>query len=346
MTMWSRLTSVVAVAALALLALAPVALARGSNANVAALQVALRALHRYGGGIDGIPGPRTKSAIRSFQRAHRLAADGVAGPRTRSALGRRGRPGLGSRVMTYGDRGWDVAALQFMLSRRGYSTGGVDGGFGAGTLSAVRRFQSAAGITVDGRVGSGTLRALRHHRSSSGVSSSTPTGPIRLLRPVAGAIGDGFGYPGGRRHDGVDFPEPYGTAVGAAGRGTVAFAGWNAGGYGNLIVVQHRLGYQTWYAHLSAFDVHQGSAVAGGTVIGRVGSTGRSTGPHLHFELRHDGIPINPVPYLLSSTSLGKRIFKAEAPTRCMDREDPSTPAGGAIPPRRQNPRTAVLAPC
>ena len=347
MTMWSRLTSAVAVAALALLALAPAALARGSNANVAALQVALRALHRYGGGIDGVPGPRTKSAIRSFQRAHQLSADGVAGPRTRAALGRRGRPTLGSRVMSLGDRGWDVAALQFMLTRRGYSTGGVDGGFGPGTLSAVRRFQSAAGIGVDGRVGSGTLHALRH-RSSSGNSgsSSSPTGPIRLLRPVSGAIGDGFGYPGGRRHDGIDFPEPYGTSVGAAGRGTVAFAGWNSGGYGNLIVVQHRLGYQTWYAHLSAFAVHQGSEVAGGTVIGRVGSTGRSTGPHLHFELRHDGVPINPVPYLLGSTSLGKRIFKASSSSECMDRDSPSTPAGGAMPPRRQDPRTAVLAPC
>ena len=348
-TMWSRLTSAVAVAALVLLALAPAALARG-NANVAALQVALRALHRYGGGIDGVPGPRTRIATAGFQRAHSLPADGIAGPRTRAALGRRGTPTLGSRVMTLGDRGWDVAALQFMLSRRGYSPGGVDGGFGQGTLSALRRFQSAAGIGVDGRAGAGTLRALESAGSSSNSGSnsgsSSPTGPIRLLRPVAGAIGDGFGYPGGRRHDGVDFPEPFGTAVGAAGRGTVAFAGWNSGGYGNLIVIQHRLGYQTWYAHLSAFAVSQGAAVAGGTVIGRVGSTGRSTGPHLHFELRHDGVPINPVPYLLTSTSLGKRIFKAQGASECMDRKDPSTPAGGAMPPRRQDPRTAVLAPC
>src|SRR3954469_15727696 len=333
--MWSKLFTAVAAAATLVLVLAPIAGAR-SNANVAALQVALRALHHYHGGIDGVRGPQTKAATRRFQRSRHLPADGIAGPRTRRALGRRGTPTLGSRVMASGARGWDVAALQFMLRRRGYSPGPVDGGYGAGTVSAVRRFQAAAGIGVDGSVGAGTLRALRHHGRS--VSSSTPTGPIRLLRPVPGPIGDGFGYPGGRRHDGVDFPAPAGTAVGAAGVGTVSFAGWNSGGYGNLIVIQHRLGYQTWYAHLSSFAVSQGSAVAGGVMVGRVGTTGRSTGPHLHFELRHDGIPINPVPYLLPSTSLGKRLFRAAASTHCS--------GGGASPPLRQDPRTAVLVGC
>jgi murein DD-endopeptidase MepM/ murein hydrolase activator NlpD len=287
-----------------------------------------------------------------FQHSRHLPADGVAGPRTRAALGRRGAPGLGARVITLGDRGWDVAALQFMLRRRGYSPGAVDGGFGAGTLGAVRRFQAAAGIGVDGRVGSGTIRALSGQTSSSGSSGGgggggSATGPIRLLRPVPGPMGDGFGYPGGRRHDGVDFPEPYGSPVGAAGVGTVVFAGWNAGGYGNLVVVQHRLGYQTWYAHLSSFAVHQGSSVSGGVMIGRIGATGHATGPHLHFELRHNGVPINPVPYLLASRSLGKRMARAAAATpgdtgRCTG--GPS--AGGKVPPRRQDPRTAVLASC
>src|SRR3954447_5469150 len=335
--MWSKPSTAAAAAALILLVLAPIASAR-SNANVAALQVALRALHHYSGAVDGIRGPGTKAATRRFQRSRHLPADGVAGPRTRRALGSRGTPTLGSRVMTTGDRGWDVAALQFMLRRRGYSPGSVDGGYGTGTASAVRRFQSAAGIGADGRVGHGTLAALRGR--SRGVSSSNPTGPIRLLRPVAGAMGDGFGYPGGRRHDGIDFPEPAGTAVGAAGRGTVAFAGWNSGGYGNLVVIQHRLGYQTWYAHLSSFAVSQGSAVAGGVMVGRVGTTGRSTGPHLHFELRHDGVPINPLPYLLPSTSLGKRLFRSAA-------TDERCKAGGATPPPvRQDPRTAVLVGC
>jgi murein DD-endopeptidase MepM/ murein hydrolase activator NlpD len=333
--MWSKLTTAVAAAAATLLVLAPVASAR-SNANVAALQVALKALHQYGGAIDGVRGAGTKSATRRFQRARHLPADGIAGPRTRHALGRRGTPTLGSRIMGPGDTGWDVAALQFMLGRRGYSPGSVDGGYGAGTTSAVRRFQAAAGIGADGRAGAGTLRALRG--ASHGTSSSTPTGPIRLLRPVPGPIGDGFGYPGGRRHDGVDFPEPYGTAVGAAGRGTVSFAGWNSGGYGNLVVVQHRLGYQTWYAHLSSIAVGQGASVAGGVMVGRIGATGHATGPHLHFELRHDGVPINPVPYLLPSTSLGKLLVRTAAAPRC------KTPR--KAPPVRQNPRTAVLVGC
>jgi murein DD-endopeptidase MepM/ murein hydrolase activator NlpD len=97
-----------------------------------------------------------------------------------------------------------------------------------------------------------------------------------------------------------------GTPVGAAGVGTVSFAGWNNGGYGNLVIVQHRLGYQTWYAHLSSFAVSSGSAVAGGVRIGYVGSTGHSTGPHLHFEVRLNGTPINPAPYFLPGSSLGK----------------------------------------
>src|SRR4051812_46116611 len=310
---------VAALVALALSALLPaVAAARAPSANTAALQVALKAVHRYNGSIDGIAGPGTKRAVRAFQRRHHLTVDGVAGPRTRRALGRRGKPMLGSRVMGPGDRGWDVAALQFMLRRRGFSAGSVDGGYGSNTTAAVRRFQSAAGIGVDGHAGPGTLRALHHHkaRRHSGGSGSTnsgtngiPSGPVRFLRPVSGAIGEGFGYPpghGGARHDGIDFPEPMGTPIGAAGVGTVISAGWNSGGYGNLTIIQHRLGYQTYYAHQSSISVSVGQRVSGGVRIGYVGSTGHSTGPHLHFEVRHNGVPINPVPYLLASTSLGK----------------------------------------
>jgi peptidoglycan hydrolase-like protein with peptidoglycan-binding domain len=305
------------VAALVTLALFPAAAAASApSANVAALQVALRAVHRYHGGIDGIAGPGTKRAVRVFQRRHHLAVDGVAGPRTRRALGRRGRPPLGSRVMGPGDRGWDVAALQFMLKRRGFSPGTIDGGYGSFTTSMVRRFQARAGLSSDGHAGPGTLRALRRgaprHTPRPGPSSSgsgTPTGPVRFLRPVNAPAGDGFGYPpgrGGRRHDGIDFPAAMGTPVGAAGVGTVLSGRWNSGGYGNLLIIQHRLGYQTWYAHLSGFAVRAGQRVAGGTKVAYVGTTGHSTGPHLHFEVRLNGVPVNPAPLLLGRTSLGK----------------------------------------
>ncbi|MEA2431464.1 MAG: hypothetical protein QOF65_1849 [Thermoleophilaceae bacterium] len=295
------------VAALAALALFP-AMASASNANVAALQVALKAVHRYHGPIDGIAGPGTKRAVRAFQRSRHLTVDGVAGPRTRRALGRRGSPLLGSRTMVTGDRGWDVAALQFLLRRRGFSPGTIDGGYGAFTATTVRRYQSAAGLTADGKAGRATVRALRHgvRRPTSSGSTGTPSGAVRFLHPLNVPAGDGFGYPGGRRHDGIDFPAPTGTPVGAAGVGTVVSAGWNSGGYGNLVIVQHRLGYQTYYAHLSRFAVSSGSRVAGGVRIGYVGSTGHSTGPHLHFEVRLNGVPINPAPLFLVGSSLGK----------------------------------------
>ena len=248
--------------------------------------------------------------------------------------------------MHKGQRGWDVAGLQFLLRYRGFSPGSIDGGFGPATLRSLKRFQRAAHIGVDGRAGRVTLRALRKHRKRRRHRShATPSGPIRFLRPVPGSIGDGFGYPGGRRHDGVDFPEPYGTPIGAAGVGTVTFAGWNSGGYGNLTVIQHRLGYQTWYAHQSSIYVHSGQRVAGGTRIGRVGSTGRSTGPHLHFEVRHNGVPVNPVPYLLSRTSLGKRLFGPSV-GHCLDRDAPDALRAGEPPALKQDPADAVLAPC
>jgi murein DD-endopeptidase MepM/ murein hydrolase activator NlpD len=128
---------------------------------------------------------------------------------------------------------------------------------------------------------------------------------VRLLRPVGGRIGDGFGAPrkGGRTHTGIDFPVQAGTRVGAAGVGVTEFAGWNSGGYGNLVVVRHRLGYTTWYAHLSTITTWVGEQVTGGTRLGYVGSTGNSTGPHLHFELRKNAVPIDPTPYLLSTVA-------------------------------------------
>ncbi|HEX5713818.1 MAG TPA: peptidoglycan DD-metalloendopeptidase family protein, partial [Solirubrobacterales bacterium] len=232
-----------------------------------------------------------------------LAADGVAGPRTRSALGWRGRPRLGSRTMRIGNRGWDVAALQYLLQRAGHGAGRADGLFGPLTRAAVRRAQGAAGIGVDGLAGPATIRALRGRGTAP--SAPGPSGPVSFYRPVAGPIADGFGASrgGGRLHQGLDFPVPFGTLVEAAGVGTTIFAGYNAAGYGNLVVVQHRLGYTTWYAHLSSITTWVGEQVEGGTRVGYVGSTGYSTGPHLHFEVRRFDTPIDPLPMLLPSVA-------------------------------------------
>ena len=246
----------------------------------------------------------TKAAIVSFQRRHGLAVDGVVGPQTRRAFGKRGRPAFGSRTMKLGDRGWDVAAMQYILARRGYPPGAIDAVFGPMTDTALRNFQRALGLSADGLAGPATIAGLRHGSASRG---TTPVayGPVRLLRPVPGRIGDGFGAPreGKRTHTGIDFPVQAGTLVGAAGVGVTEFAGWNTGGYGNLVVVRHRLGYTTWYAHLSTITTWVGEQVTGGTRLGYVGSTGHSTGPHLHFELRKNAVPIDPMPYLLQAVA-------------------------------------------
>jgi Peptidase family M23/Putative peptidoglycan binding domain len=312
-----RRTAPVVVLAIAL-SLVGAQQAVASSARVAALQVALKAMGLYPAAVDGVEGPITQSGVRSFQLHRRLTVDGIAGAQTRRALGRRGRPSLGSRVMHKGQRGWDVAALQFLLQRRGFSPGGLDGGFGPGTQSALISFQRAAGITADGLAGNATLSALRHR---FGGPSRTPTGPVRFYHPVPGGIGDPFGAPreNGRKHSGVDFPVAYGTPIEAAGVGTVVFAGYNTGGYGNLVVVQHRLGFSTWYAHMSRIATHAGASVQGGTVIGYVGSTGHSTGPHLHFEVRINNVPVNPVPYLLAGTAKWSGAKGAAAKASCGD---------------------------
>jgi murein DD-endopeptidase MepM/ murein hydrolase activator NlpD len=283
--------------------LAPGARAEAAPENVAALQSALQGLNLYPGFVDGIRGPLTRRAVIAFQRRRGLAVDGIAGSRTRHALGWRGRPRLGSRVMRFGNRGWDVAALQFLLQRAGHGPGRADGIFGPLTADAVRRAQGSAGLTVDALAGPATLRSLQGGGSGS-PGSGSPSGPVRFLRPVPGPIGDGFGAPRtGHLHTGVDFPVPYGTRVGAAGVGTTISAGYNSGGYGNLVVIQHRLGFTTWYAHLSSITTWVGEQVLGGTRIGYVGSTGNSTGPHLHFEVRRYDTPIDPAPLLLATVA-------------------------------------------
>lgn len=266
-------------------------------AKVAALQVGLQALHLYRGYVDGIEGPLTRRGVITFQRRRGLGVDGIVGPQTRRALGWRGRPGLGSRVARIGNRGWDVASLQFLLQRAGHGPGRADGLFGPLTRAAVLRAQRAAGLAADGLAGPMTISSLRR-------GAESPSGPVRFLRPVAGPIGDGFGAPrGDHRHQGIDFPVPYGTRVGAAGVGTTIYAGYNYGGYGNLVVIQHRLGFTTWYAHLASITSWVGEQVVGGTRIGYVGSTGASTGPHLHFEVRRYDTPIDPAPLLSAAVA-------------------------------------------
>jgi murein DD-endopeptidase MepM/ murein hydrolase activator NlpD len=98
-------------------------------------------------------------------------------------------------------------------------------------------------------------------------------------------------------HEGIDIAAPAGTPIVAAASGTVILAGW-MGGYGNLVVVDHGGGLSTAYAHMSSFASSVGQAVSQGQVIGYVGSTGHSTGNHLHFEVRVNGAAVDPLGYL------------------------------------------------
>jgi Transglycosylase SLT domain/Putative peptidoglycan binding domain/LysM domain len=142
--------------------LAPAAAAPAApNPQLAGLQVALRSRGLYHGRIDAVAGPATRDAVVRFQRQAGLVPDGVAGPRTRAALGPLGRPLFGTRMLHRGMVGWDVSVLQFLLVRRGFSPGRLDGRLGAPTESALVRFQRAVHLTPDGILGPRTARALR-----------------------------------------------------------------------------------------------------------------------------------------------------------------------------------------
>ncbi|MBE3562869.1 MAG: peptidoglycan DD-metalloendopeptidase family protein [Hydrogenibacillus schlegelii] len=123
------------------------------------------------------------------------------------------------------------------------------------------------------------------------------------IAPAAGRVTSGFGFRldpftrTQRFHEGVDFAHAVGTPVVATAKGTVVFAGRD-GGYGLMVEIDHGGGLSTVYAHLSAIAVRVGETVDKGAVIGRMGNTGRSTGPHLHYEVRRYGRPVDPAPYL------------------------------------------------
>ena len=137
--------------------------------------------------------------------------------------------------------------------------------------------------------------------SRSGTSTTRKTsGNIIAVRPVSGKITSRFGNVNKIRsgaHTGLDIATSSGTAIVSCNSGTVTFAG-RKGSYGNLVIISHGNGVETWYAHCSKLYVSSGKIVSAGQKIAAVGSTGNSTGPHLHLEVRINGNPVNPEKYL------------------------------------------------
>src|SRR6478735_12375495 len=178
-----RTIPIVVAAALALAWVAPAV--ASPSASVAALQVALRSKGLYGGPVDGISGPMTRSALRHFQRANGIRPTGKVGMPTRCKLGKLGAPLLGQRQLATGRVGWDVTSLEFRLRPFGLPAKRVDGKFDAATKAALVRFQRARGLTPDGIAGAKTFRALA--RGGSSTRTARRAAIVHRVRP-----GEGF----------------------------------------------------------------------------------------------------------------------------------------------------------
>lgn len=129
------------------------------------------------------------------------------------------------------------------------------------------------------------------------ISSVIKASSTKVAWPLRGSITSPFGKRSRDNHPGIDIAAPTGTNIKAASNGKVIFAGWQDG-YGKLLIIQASSGLQTYYAHTSEILVKVGQTVSSGQVVAKVGMTGETTGPHLHFEVRKNGNPVNPMNYL------------------------------------------------
>ncbi|MGF0039150.1 M23 family metallopeptidase [Peptoniphilaceae bacterium SGI.131] len=149
------------------------------------------------------------------------------------------------------------------------------------------------------------LKVYEENKRKTKILPGTKTGVVVIgwqnsITSVFGWRANIWGNAGKEWHTGIDIAQGLGTPVYAYSDGTVIYAGWNNYGYGNLLIIKHNNRIQTYYAHLNAFHVREGDVVVKGQHIADMGTTGNSTGPHLHFEYRIDNEPVNPYYYLLA----------------------------------------------
>jgi len=160
-----------------------------------------------------------------------------------------------------------------------------------------------SGSTTSGAVSAGSATSggsttgVRFAAALDAAAQTPGTGPSGWVAPAQGRVTSEFGPRWGTEHEGIDIGAGSGAPVRAAADGVVRRASWY-GGYGNAVIIDHGGGVQTLYGHNSSLDVQPGQRVRAGEVIAKVGSTGDSTGPHLHFEVELDGKKVDPRPWL------------------------------------------------
>jgi murein DD-endopeptidase MepM/ murein hydrolase activator NlpD len=190
-----------------------------------------------------------------------------------------------------------------------------------------QKLDGPSDISAEGKLAPSFAESVEDYdflRSASSLSlQSRYTARLRQattpsLWPINGRLMDSFGRrtdpfssEGTEFHSGVDISAPSGTPVHVTANGIVTFSGWS-GGYGRLVVVDHGGGTSTYYAHLSRFYVQAGQDVRRGEMVGAVGSTGRVTAPHLHYEVRLAGAPVNPYRYLAKAPNYQEPVSKTD----------------------------------
>jgi murein DD-endopeptidase MepM/ murein hydrolase activator NlpD len=158
-------------------------------------------------------------------------------------------------------------------------------------MNLLEKMQSQQSIGVTNDISQQTNMLLNAQLDTT--ASAEPSG-----RPVSGRLTQGYHA----SHHGLDFGIPVGTSIKSTMDGKVIYAGWNNQGYGNLVIVENGP-YRTYYAHLSDVPVNVGDVVRKGQTVGISGNTGNSTGPHLHYEIRKNGVAINPTDITLNSSN-------------------------------------------
>jgi murein DD-endopeptidase MepM/ murein hydrolase activator NlpD len=189
-----------------------------------------------------------------------------------------------------------------------------------------QRLEGSSDIVAEGKLLPSFAESVREYdflRSTNMISLRTRTTrrlqPLNVTPagfPLMGRLMGGFGertdpFSGeGAFHKGVDISAPTGTPVRATADGVVIHADASLSGYGRLVIIDHGGGYQTWYAHLSRMQVHVGQELHRGEILGAVGSTGRATAPHLHYEVHLGGLVRNPRPFLAKAVAYPETIKK------------------------------------